>query len=66
MWWAYTRGGAYIRGAYSRRFTVFRVFVIFLCENSRVGALETTGCPQKNLRYLISCNVKTIKAITLN
>ena len=22
MWWAYTWGGAYIRGAYSRRFTV--------------------------------------------
>jgi hypothetical protein len=22
MWWAYTRGGANIRGAYSRRFTV--------------------------------------------
>ena len=23
MWWAYTWGGAYIRGAYSRRFTLF-------------------------------------------
>ena len=22
MWWAYTWGGAYIRGAYIRRFTV--------------------------------------------
>jgi hypothetical protein len=29
MWWAYTRGGAYIRGAYSRRFTVFDKLVEF-------------------------------------
>jgi hypothetical protein len=32
MWWAYTRGGAYIRGgggAYSRRFTVSSDYVLY-------------------------------------
>ena len=35
-------------------------------ETNRSETVEiTTGCPKKNLRCLISCKVKTIKAITL-